>query len=214
MADSAGRFVEFSGLTGKMRRRWVDLPIERRMSLGALRPLLLIHFASLFAFAVGGVITYYDMSTDAWSTCTTRHASLHGPICHRRYLGFLILSSISAIIFGIALWKGHRRISRVMMRAGPHLRVDGETFWCEQLTKPIRFADLVEVRKNSFRFRLISLTFVLNSPPNLAYGKQQSEDSWRGNKPTFTFNRLGYPEGGELLDTIASLARAAGVTVS
>ena len=108
-------------LTGKICRHWVDLPIERRMSLDALRPLALPHFASLFAFIVGSVITYHDISTDAWSTCTTRHAGelLHGPICHRRYFGFLILSSISAIFSGIAFWKAQKRISRVITQAGP-----------------------------------------------------------------------------------------------
>jgi hypothetical protein len=208
MTNSPGRFVEFPGLTGKIHQRWVDLPIERRMSLDALRPLALIHFASLLAFIVGSMITYHDMSTDAWSTCTTRHAGelLHGPICHRRYFGFLILSSILTIFLGIAFWKQHKRISRVITQAGPHLRVDSETFWCERLIEPIRFADVVEVRKNTVRFRPVSLTFVLDTPPNRAYGKQESENTWRGNRPTFTFNRLGYLKGNELLNTIAVLA--------
>jgi hypothetical protein len=196
------------GLTGKIRQRWVDLPIERRTSLDTLRPLAFIHFASLLAFVAGGVITYDHMSTDAWSSCTTRREGelLHGPICHRRYYGFLILSSLSAAFSGLAFWKAHRRISRAMMRSGPHVRVDSETFWCEQLIEPIRFADVVEITKNGRGFTPTSLTFALSSMPKLAYGKQKSTNTWRGNKPAFTFYGLHYLEGGALLDTIAALA--------
>jgi hypothetical protein len=51
---------------------------------------------------------------------------------------------------------------------------------------------------------------VLDTPPNRAYGKQESEYTWRGNRPTFTFNRLGYLKGNELLNTIAVLAGSSG----
>jgi hypothetical protein len=209
MTNPVGRFVEVPGLSGKIRQRWVDLPIERRMSLDALRPLGLLAFASLVAFVVGSVVMYRDMTTDAWSTCTAGRIGelLHGSICHRRYFGFLILSLLCASFFGAALWKAARRIVRVIARPGLHLRVDGETFWCEQLIEPIHFTDILEVRKNTVRFIPQSVTFVLNTPPDLAYGKHESVDTWRGNKPAFTFERLGYLKGGELVDTIAFLAQ-------
>jgi hypothetical protein len=74
------------------------------------------------------------------------------------------------------------------------------------LIEPIRFAEVVDVRKNTVGFKAVSVPFVLNTPPKLAYGKQENENTWRGNRPTFTFNRLGYVKGKELLDTIAVLA--------
>lgn len=163
------------------------------MSLTTLRPVGLFVVASVLAFVVGSVITYRDAATDAWSTCTTRRAGelQHGPACHRRYFGFLILSSLNATLFGIFLWRGYKRISRAMTLTGPHLRVDREKFWCEQLVTPIRFADVLDVRKNG-RVLTVSLTFVLRDPPQLAYGKPESENTWRGEKPTFTLWNLGY----------------------
>jgi hypothetical protein len=208
MANSTGDFVELPGRIGKSPRCRIELPIERRMSLTTLRPLGLFVVASVLAFVVGSVITYRDAATDAWSTCTTRRAGelQHGPACHRRYFGFLILSSLNATLFGVFLWKGYKRISRAMTLTGPHLRVDREKFWCEQLVTPIRFADVLDVRKNG-RVLTGSLTFVLRDPPQLAYGKPESENTWRGEKPTFTLwnLRYGYVGGAKLLDTIALL---------
>jgi hypothetical protein len=187
-----------------MRR--VELPIERRMSLEALYQPGLILFFFLIAFIVASAITYRDFTTDAWSTCQNRQEFLHGPVCHRRYLGMVGLSFFCTALVGGAIWKAYRQISRVMMQSGPHVRVDCAGFWCEQLVEPIRFADVIEVRSIRFRRRVTGLRFVLNGPPHLAYGKQESEEVWGGKRSTFLFRIFGYLQTEELVEAIVFLA--------
>jgi hypothetical protein len=204
MAKSKTTFVETPGPKGSVPMRRVKLPIERRMSLEALYPPGLVLLFFLVAFIVGSVITYRDFTTDAWSTCQNRQEVLHGPVCHRRYLGMLGLLFFGVVLVGRAIW---RPISRVMMQSGPHVRIDCTGFWCEQLVEPIRFSDVIEIRNLRFRGRTWALEFVLNGTPHLAYGKPGSEDTWGGKRSTFLFRTGGYLQTEELVQVIMVLAK-------
>jgi hypothetical protein len=203
MTNSIGDFVELPGRFWKSHKRRIELPIETRMRWTALTGIGVFLFIAVVVFAVSSLSTYRDIVTDAWSTCTTRHGEAqHGSVCHRQHLFLPVDSFVISAILSILIWQAHRRISHAVRQSGPHLRVDRETFWCEQLVEPIRFDDVFSV-VNDRRGRL---TLTLNSPPRLAYGKQKSQNTWRGMKPVFVFSRLGYPNGRELIDTIAFLA--------
>jgi hypothetical protein len=207
MTNSKATFVEIPDPKGRLPMRRVELPIVRRMSLEALYQPGLVLLFFLIAFIVASAITYRDVTTDAWSTCQNRQEFLHGPVCHRRYLGMVGLSFFGAVLVGGVIWKAYRRISRVMMQSGPHVRVDCTGFWCEQLVGPIRFADVIEVRNIRSRTRRTwALRFVLNGPPHLAYGKQESEDAWGGKRSTFLFRTFGYLQTEELVEVIVFLA--------
>jgi hypothetical protein len=203
VTNSTDDFVELPGRFWWSAKHRIELPIETRMSWSTLTPYVIVLFIFVVVFVFSSVRAYHDIVTDAWSTCTTGRGEVqHGSGCHRQHLFLPTDSFLLVGLFGFAVWKGHKRISYAMRQSGPHLRVDQETLWCEQLLEPIYFDEVFSVRND----RHALLTIALNSPPRLAYGKQKNMNTWRGMKPVFVFSRLGYPNGGELIDAIAFLA--------
>ncbi|HTO80182.1 MAG TPA: hypothetical protein VMJ31_10465 [Methylocystis sp.] len=100
---------------------------------------------------------------------------------------------------------------RLALLPGPHLRVTRDTFWCQELAEPIRFADVIEANFDRSpspwaRSSTEEVKFTLRLPPALAYGKAEKVMTWRGEFPSFRFSALAYSDNEGLAQAIGFLA--------
>jgi hypothetical protein len=190
----------------------ISIPIERtRLYLKVIMITFLIFTSGLIMFVFLAPILYSHITSVVGSVCTTRGGKfISGYVCAMPWCWGLLLTGAVILVSGLSCFGYALEYRRVGRSPGPHLRVTQDSFWCQQLTEPIRFADVLDANFDRSpsplaRSSTQAVTFTLRRPPALAYGKGEKVMTWRGEFPCFRFSTLAYSDNEGLAQAIGFL---------
>jgi hypothetical protein len=146
-------------------------------------PLWLMAVLATGAVIVLSNITYQDVLSDAWSSCSTKKAGeiLYGSICHSRYffgLGLFILFDGSLFYY---LYQACKYKSEISLILGPHIRITRDSFWCSKFSDTLKFSDVIDVEFNYVNVRygeVSNLKLFLRTPLKLVNGAEYTLMNW------------------------------------